>query len=126
MGPDGSVRHFPPEPGSVREAREFVLSSGWGKDEETNIRLAAVVSELVTNAILHAQTPFSVKVTQGRHSIRVDVSDESVQTPAARPYDSFEVTGRGLHIVEALTENWGFSTNPGGKTVWFELAREPR
>lgn len=89
------------------------------------MRLAAVVSELVTNAILHARTEFSVKVTQNHTRIRVDVSDESSEIPAARPYDISEVTGRGLHIVEALTERWGFFRFPGGKTVWFEMAQEP-
>lgn len=89
------------------------------------MRLAAVVSELVTNAILHARTPFSVKVTKRGDSIRVDVSDQSSEVPAPRPYDNSEVTGRGLHIVEAMTDRWGFFSVPGGKTVWFELAREP-
>ncbi|MGH8946134.1 MAG: ATP-binding protein [Acidimicrobiia bacterium] len=123
-GPKGSERRFTPDPSSAREARQFVIDSGWSDDEETNMRLAAVVSELVTNAILHARTPFNVKVTKNHTKIRVDVSDESSEIPAARPYDKAEVTGRGLHIVDALTERWGFFKSPGGKTVWFEMARE--
>jgi two-component sensor histidine kinase len=121
----GAERRFTPEPSSAREARQFVINSGWSDDDETNMRLAAVVSELVTNAILHARTPFSVKVTKNETKIRVDVSDESSEIPAARPYDISEVTGRGLHIVDALTERWGFFKSADGKTVWFEMAREP-
>lgn len=123
--PQDSERRFAPEPKSAREAREFVLDSGWSDDEDTNMRLAAAVSELVTNVILHARTPFSVKVTKGSDSIKVAISDESSDLPAARPYDKTEVTGRGLHIVEALTDRWGYFNIPGGKTVWFEVAREP-
>lgn len=118
-------RRFPPDPSSARHAREFVIENGWRDSDETDMRLAAVVSEVVTNAILHARTPFHVKVTKDDSRIRVDVRDESTDFPAARPYNRDEVTGRGLHIVEALTERWGVSKVPGGKTVWFELAREP-
>lgn len=115
-------RQFEPDPGAARLARQFVLDSGWSDDAETNLRLATVVSELVTNAILHARTPFSVRVSRTGGSIRVAVSDESNELPMRRPYDVAEVTGRGLYIVEKLADSWGVSKLPKGKTVWFELA----
>lgn len=116
-------RRFQPDPGAARAARQFVLDSGWSDDEETNLRLATVVSEVVTNAILHARTPFRVTVSRTGESIRVDVHDESDDMPIPRPYGVAEVTGRGLHIVERLSDRWGVSKLPQGKTVWFELAR---
>lgn len=114
---------FPADARSVRAARQFVLAEDWSDDEATNIRLATVVSELVTNAVLHARTPFTVKVRKSDESIRVDVIDESSSLPMRRPYDLREVTGRGLHIVERLSDRWGVSESLGGKTVWFELCK---
>ena len=101
-----------------------MLDSASIEDEDLNMRLAAVVSELVTNAILHARTPFKVRVSNGVHAIRVDVSDESSDVPTPRPYDITDVTGRGLHIVAGLADRWGVSRHSGGKTVWFEIGRE--
>lgn len=116
-------REFAPDPGAARDARQFVLDSGWSDEEDSNLRLATVVSELVTNAILHARTPFTVQVRKSSETIRVDVTDESDEMPVKRPHDVTEVTGRGLHIVEKLADNWGVFKNPRGKTVWFELAK---
>jgi anti-sigma regulatory factor (Ser/Thr protein kinase) len=123
-GPQDLERRFPPDPQSAREARQFVLDNASSDDEDVNMRLAAVVSELVTNAILHARTPFKVRVSNGVDTIRVDVSDESSEVPAPRPYDIADVTGRGLHIVAGLADRWGISRHSGGKTVWFEIGRE--
>lgn len=116
-------REFAPDPRAARDARQFVLDSGWSDDEEANLRLATAVSELVTNAILHARTPFTVRVKRVDQTIRVDVTDTSDDMPVKRPHDLNEVTGRGLHIVEKLSDAWGISKNDLGKTVWFELAR---
>lgn len=121
-GPQHIEREFEPDPNSARHARQFVLESGWSDNEETNLRLATIVSEIVTNAILHARTPFRVRVSRNGAAIRVDVSDASTEMPMRRPYDLSEVTGRGLHIVDRLSDRWGVSKLPQGKTVWFELA----
>lgn len=121
--PSDMEREFAPDPGAARDARQFVLDSGWSDDEEANLRLATVVSELVTNAILHARTPFTVKVRRLAGTIRVDVTDKSEEMPVRRPHNINEVTGRGLQIVEKLSDNWGVSKNSRGKTVWFELAK---
>ena len=116
-------RRFPPEPKSVSHARQFVLADGWADDEASRLRLATVVSELVTNAILHARTSFVVSVRNHGESIRIEVTDESEDMPEKRSYGELSVTGRGLHVVDAFADHWGFSPNPAGKTVWAELDR---
>lgn len=116
---------FPADARSVRAARQFVLDAGWSHDEATSLRLATVVSELVTNAVLHARTPFKVKISAFDDSIRIDVSDQSPNLPMRRPYQLTEITGRGLHIVEKLADRWGVAQDGPGKTVWFELCRVP-
>jgi anti-sigma regulatory factor (Ser/Thr protein kinase) len=115
-----------PEPGSVPAARRFVLNLGWARDQETNHRLGTLVSELVTNAILHARTPFVVKVNVDGDVIRVSVTDGDYSQPVIKQHEPLDPTGRGLRIVEAMANRWGVNPENGGKTVWFELERLPR
>ena len=123
--PPGSIeRRFPPESRSAAAAREFVLAAGWSDDADANLRLATVVSEVVTNAILHARTAFQVTVLLKGETIRVAVRDKSAALPIRRDFHNLQPTGRGLHIVEALADRWGVAEEPEGKTVWFELERE--
>ncbi|CAN5799329.1 hypothetical protein BH23ACT4_BH23ACT4_14210 [soil metagenome] len=122
-GVGGLEREFPPETLSAPAARKFVLSLGWSEDSDTNIRLATVVSEIVTNAILHARTSFVVSVSPKPTAIRVEVSDGSSTFPARPNYDPTQPTGRGLAIVEAMADRWGVDTESSGKTVWFEVEK---
>lgn len=119
----GLEREFPPEPLSAPAARKFVLSLGWSDDSNINVRLATVVSEIVTNAILHARTPFIVSVSPDPNAIRVEVTDGSASFPARRKYDATNPSGGGLAIVDAMADRWGVASEPTGKTVWFELER---
>lgn len=117
------IREFQPEPVSAPAARKFVLEAGWSHDSEENMRLATVVSEVVTNAILHARTTFCVSVTVDETAIRVDVQDGSADVPVLKLYDPSAATGRGLQIIDAMADRWGVSMQPSGKTVWFEMER---
>ena len=81
------------------------------------------VSELVTNAVLHAVTDVAVVVDVTDRRFRVTVVDGSTGEPRLRPLAPDSVTGRGLHIVAALAHRWGFAVHPAGKAVWFELDR---
>ncbi|WP_432574655.1 ATP-binding protein [Kineococcus sp. SYSU DK005] len=83
------------------------------------------VSELVTNAVLHARTAFNVDVwvmPSGR--VRIGVSDASATPLRLRRLVQEAGTGRGLRLLESISTDWGVQALPahqgGGKTVWFE------
>lgn len=115
---------FEPEPSSVGQARRVlheVLTEA-GKAEWADVASLAV-SELVTNAVLHAHTriELTIEVQPGR--TRVEVRDFNPIMPAERDYDSQATTGRGMALVSALTSSCGvLSLGGDGKIVWFDLA----
>jgi len=82
-----------------------------------------VVSELVSNALLHAPGAETHELQIVRHGtgIRLSVADGSSTGPALRPPDDGRPGGRGLRIVEALTTAWGHEPQPDGKRVWADL-----
>jgi anti-sigma regulatory factor (Ser/Thr protein kinase) len=116
--------NFDPTPQSVPRARSFVLSQEWTTDEDNRARLATLTSEIVTNVVLHARTPFVVRVTGDSSCIRVAVSDGNTQPVVVKTHGPTSPTGRGLHIVKALSDRWGVDETAAGKTVWFELDEE--
>lgn len=120
-------RSFSAHPHSVFAARTFVLDAApWVGDGAAEV-VAMVVSEVATNAVVHARTPFAVTVAAGPdHTplrLRVEVSDTGDGQPVVRHPLPIVPHGRGLQIVEVLAESWGvIPQQPGpGKTVWFEL-----
>ena len=118
-----SAESFPPAPESVSAARRLAVDAvaGWGCESlEDDVR--AVVSELATNAVIHAGTTFQVRLSLSGGLLRCEVTDESPQVPRPRRYAPEATTGRGLSMIEQLADAWGVSAHTGGKTVWFELA----
>lgn len=117
---------LPPEPGSVGIARRFVTRTlvDAGHDEHVDAA-ALLVSELATNALLHAGTVIDVRCRTGPGIVRVDVRDGSALVPARRGYEGEATTGRGLEMVDALAARWGIEPDAGGKTMWFELGVPP-
>lgn len=113
--------NFDPIPQSVPQARSFVLSQGWTSDEDNRAKLATLTSEIVTNVVLHARTPFVVRVTGNSSCIRVAVADGNTQPVVVKTHGPTSPTGRGIHIVKALADRWGVDETAAGKTVWFEL-----
>ena len=111
--------------GSVMQARRFVRETfaGWGVSRAVDDALI-VVSELVTNAITHADSPCQVRLSIDQTSVRVEVFDEGVGTPDPQPSSSTSEHGRGLHLISAPTAAWGIQQIPDdGKIVWAELPR---
>jgi anti-sigma regulatory factor (Ser/Thr protein kinase) len=114
---------LPPEPSSATRARTLAreqLERSCPSDAVDTIAL--LVTELVTNAILHARTPLLLTVDTGPDHVRICVEDASNERPALRRYDPDAVTGRGLALVERLASSWGVDTTPAGKVVWCEVA----
>lgn len=83
-----------------------------------------LVSEVVTNALVHAGTPIDFHAFVGEAGLRVEVSDGSTQAPSPRRYAGMAGTGRGLRLLQQLGDSWGTVPHPAGKTVWFELDRD--
>jgi anti-sigma regulatory factor (Ser/Thr protein kinase) len=81
-----------------------------------------VVSELTTNAVIHAGTPFSVSVGYEHDAIRISVQDWNRMQPVMRVGAPTAPSGRGLPLVTAVASDWGVEPAPDGKTVWAELA----
>jgi anti-sigma regulatory factor (Ser/Thr protein kinase) len=112
-----------PVPESARQARvmvtEALVEAGRTEFDDSATLL---VSELVTNAILHAGTTIEVVVAATSGGVYVGVSDRSAQLPVRREYDKQAATGRGLELVDIIAERYGTETHDdGSKTVWFEL-----
>lgn len=80
------------------------------------------VSELVTNALLHANTDIDVAVVAMDVGVRIEVCDDHAALPAARHYGDYATTGRGLDLVSALAVDVGIEPRePTGKRIWFTL-----
>src|SRR5688500_11654112 len=116
-------RRFAPDAVNVRAAREFVADAlaekGYEGDADTVLLLA---SELVTNAVRHAATPFEVTVDAGRDAVRVVVVDEDVDHgPRMRHPGPEDTNGRGLLLVDELAAGWGSNRLGTAKSVWFQV-----
>ncbi len=120
-GADATAR-FPAEDPSAAAARRFVASqlTNWGLTELCDPALA-LVTELVSNAVLHAGTDFDVVVRRGDGRLRVEVHDGSPLLPVRKRYSVTAATGRGLVLVEEMADAWGAEPTATGKAVWFEL-----
>jgi anti-sigma regulatory factor (Ser/Thr protein kinase) len=105
-------------PTSPSAAREFVASAleDWGRTD--NVATAVLLtSELVTNAVLHAESDIAVTVQEGEW-LRIEVFDEKPDQLSQHQLGR----GRGLRLVDALAAGWGVRAEGRGKAVWFELA----
>jgi CheY-like chemotaxis protein len=113
-----------PHPTSPSRARRFVAEvlRRW-RCEELLQTVQLAVSELVTNAVLHAGSSVDVSVSLREEDIRVDVRDRGAGTPKVEPPTEDHHSGRGLRIVGALATAWGVREGPGWKSVWFEVPR---
>ncbi len=121
--PDGGavlrrrLEHTEQAPAEAREAIARHLDAcGVPTDVRNDVVLA--VSELVTNAVLHASPPLSLRVACAERSVLVEVLDRTSLRPRRqRPTDDDE-HGRGLNIVAAVTSSWGTRRAGAGKSVW--------
>jgi anti-sigma regulatory factor (Ser/Thr protein kinase) len=83
--------------------------------------LLLCVSEVVSNAVLHARSAPTLTVRWEQGLLRVEVRDDDPHLPVRRYHETQAPTGRGLHLLDALTDDWGVIPVEGGKVVWFEL-----
>jgi anti-sigma regulatory factor (Ser/Thr protein kinase) len=115
---------FPGRPASVRDARVFageVLADA-GVEPSVIETAQLAVSELVTNAVVHARGQIRVTVDTDPDRVRVEVEDQGRGRPVLRPPTRDRLGGRGLWVVDRLATGWGTERRAGGRALWFEIA----
>ena len=119
-----AVTKLPNDPSAVPAARRFASQTliDYGGASETVDKARLLVTELTTNAVLHAHSPIRLTVEPHDDRVRVEVRDDDPR-PLAPPHepDPEATHGRGLWLVAALSCDWGVNGNERGKTVWFEV-----
>lgn len=109
-----------PEASTPRSVRRVFAAEFAGCSYLDDLLLC--LSELVTNAVLHAAPPIRIVARAIGGTTRVEVADGSVVAPVRRNVDGRSPSGRGLHLIDQLSSSWGVDVRPDGKTVWFEIA----
>jgi anti-sigma regulatory factor (Ser/Thr protein kinase) len=118
-------RSFGLDLSGARQARHFVRTTlqGWA-DHELMDDAVLVVSELASNAIIHARSAFTVTVRAGEELARIAVREDGSARPSDPMPTLVAATGRGLGLVAALSARWGAeAAGDGRRLVWAELAR---
>lgn len=115
---------FPAVPESVGSARRFTRAALGRHEVEPQLIDTAMllVSELATNAIVHATSSVRLRIDIG-DEIRVEVGDADETPPIVPSPDPERECGRGLAIVTTLADDWSWSPRTSGKVVWFSLDR---
>ena len=118
-----SARRYPPDPAIVTSVRSF--AAGRLKTLQLNElrdEVELLLTELITNAIIHARTEFEIRVEASGAGVRVEVTDDNPTMPVAGTLSAAALSGRGLMLVQSMSTRWGAHRNPaGGKSVWFEI-----
>ncbi len=122
MAPSLNVA-LPRSPTSPRRARRLTLD--WlldvGSADAGHIG-ALVVTELVTNAVVHGDAPISLELARISGAVRISVFDAGTQLPQRRdPNRGMNAGGRGLEIVDRLASRWGSEPSAAGKVTWAEI-----
>ncbi|MET7438762.1 SpoIIE family protein phosphatase [Streptomyces sp. NPDC004082] len=116
----------PGDPEALREARHMIRAAvrAWGADDRAD-EIELVADELITNALMHTEGAAVVTLralTGGAdRRLRVEVEDSSSALPRRREAGESGVSGRGLLLVDLLTDGWGVEARGGGKCLWCEF-----
>jgi anti-sigma regulatory factor (Ser/Thr protein kinase) len=112
-------------PESAEAARRLTrhqLQTRWLLGPQLTDDAVLLVSELVGNAVKHTGADvFGLRIRRRRGWLRIEVRDPSRALPCHLPVREFDVSGRGLWLVDRLADRWGVDLLPYGKCVWFEL-----
>lgn len=117
-----ATESFEGTPRGPRMARSFVTEvlQRWDRHDLVDDG-AVVVSELATNAVVHAGSGFTVGLSRWNGAIRVEVTDSSGEAPQLQEPGVAATSKRGLYLVDAIARRWGHAVAPGGKVVWAEI-----
>ncbi|MET8680077.1 ATP-binding protein [Streptomyces sp. NPDC004647] len=126
------VRPDPAEVGRARRwARSRLAGAGIGTDEPLAETLILLISELVTNAVVHTGCPAVLRMwlpgigapRAAAGTVRVEVADSSGRAPRPRHAQGDDTGGRGLELVDGLADRWGWDAEGAGKSIWCEIDR---
>lgn len=116
---------LPSRPESAATARrlaQVVVLRHWGQSPKMTEDAVLLVSELVGNAVRHTGARvFGLRMHRRRGWIRIEVRDPSRGLPCLMPVQEMDLSGRGLFLVDKLSDRWGVDLLPRGKTTWFEI-----
>ena len=116
---------LPPNPASAGAGRRavFQVLSAWDVPAETVDDTVLIVSELVTNAVIHApaEPPLGLELSVRDGVLRVALSDYNPAPPRRRSPSGQDEGGRGIGILESLASRWGVVARRDGKALWFEI-----
>jgi anti-sigma regulatory factor (Ser/Thr protein kinase) len=112
----------PESAGTARRLTASVLLRQWALSPQLTEHAVLLVSELVGNAVRHtgART-FGLRMLRRRGWIRIEVRDPSRGLPCLMPVQEMDTSGRGIFLVDKLSDRWGVDLLPRGKTTWFEM-----
>lgn len=122
-GPRRRLLRLAPELTAPSVARDFVARAcaAWHGEQYCELG-QLVVSELVSNAVLHSGTAIEVEILLDRDRLWLRVHDESDGIPALVPRGPRAIGGVGLELVSKVAQSWGVTPDPhGGKDVWCAL-----
>jgi anti-sigma regulatory factor (Ser/Thr protein kinase) len=113
---------FPGITTSPALARSFLRNAlhAWSLDLFAAVT-ELLTDELVANVVEHVHTPMTVRAICQPRAIRIEVDDPSSEPPRLLHPGPYDFGGRGLLLVDTLSDRWGTDLRPEGKTVWFEL-----
>jgi anti-sigma regulatory factor (Ser/Thr protein kinase) len=112
---------LPANPRSASLARALVTETLSGAAKDVVDTATLLTSELVANAVWHADSPVVLTVTDSGTWVMVTVEDCSPEPPRPEPPELEAETGRGLPLVHALATSWGWDRCVPGKVVWFAI-----
>ncbi|MGW2030718.1 SpoIIE family protein phosphatase [Streptomyces argyrophylli] len=115
----------PGDPEALTQARHMIQAAvrAWGAHELAD-EIELVAGELITNALMHTEGSAIVTLRAldgGDRRLRIEVEDGSSALPRRRDAGETGVSGRGLVLVERLSDSWGVEARGGGKAVWCEF-----
>ena len=110
----------------IPTARRFAVGTArdWGYGAMGD-DVALLVTELVTNAVVHTNAAGALELAEMPAGVHVEVHDRSTVPPTVGRGGPDDESGRGMRLVEQLASAWGVITRRDGKVVWFELAAVP-
>jgi anti-sigma regulatory factor (Ser/Thr protein kinase) len=124
--PDAELR-LPLDARAAGLARRFLRECRCGEHHlEVLDEAELVISELVTNGVRHAAPPLTIRVScPAGDGLQISVTDGSADGPTARDADDLDETGRGMALVDYVSDDWGVDRDENGKTVWVHLSGSP-